>query len=99
MMSRRFKVGTFFGVTLFLHWTFFLLPAWMAYLEWSFGGNWIDIGLTTVLIGLLFTCVILHEYGHVLAARASVLEHATSRCFPLVASLGWNECPKNRGRN
>ncbi|MEZ6087872.1 MAG: site-2 protease family protein [Pirellulaceae bacterium] len=70
MMSRRIKVGTFFGVALFLHWTFFLLPAWMAYLEWSYGGDWIDISLTTILIGLLFTCVILHEYGHVLAARA-----------------------------
>ncbi|QDS90891.1 Putative zinc metalloprotease Rip3 [Rosistilla ulvae] len=70
MMSRRFKLGTFFGIALFIHWSFFLLPAWIAYSEWSNGGQWIDVLLTLGFVVLLFTCVILHEYGHVLAARA-----------------------------
>ncbi|WP_417748345.1 site-2 protease family protein [Rosistilla oblonga] len=70
MMSRRFKLGTFFGIALFIHWSFFLMPALVAYSEWSNGGRWIDVLLTLGFVVLLFACVILHEYGHVLAARA-----------------------------
>lgn len=69
-MSRRFKLGTFFGIGLFFHWSFFLLPAWVAYSEWNNGGSWIDVLLTIGFVAMLFACVILHEYGHVLAARA-----------------------------
>ena len=69
-MSRRFKIGTFFGIGLYVHWSFFLLPLWIAYLTRSSGGAWIDVGLTMLFVLVLFTCVILHEYGHVLAARA-----------------------------
>ncbi|QDV71336.1 Putative zinc metalloprotease Rip3 [Rosistilla carotiformis] len=70
MMSRRFKLGTFFGIALFIHWSFFLMPALVAYSEWSNGGRLIDVLLTLGFVVLLFACVILHEYGHVLAARA-----------------------------
>lgn len=70
MLSHRFKLGTYFDVGLYLHWSFFLLPAFLGYREWSNGGDALGVALTVLLVLLIFTCVILHEYGHVLAARA-----------------------------
>ena len=66
-MSRSFRLGKAFGIPLYLHWSFFLLPAWLA-LRQS------QEGLAAVLFGLaalvaLFGCVVLHELGHALMAR------------------------------
>jgi Zn-dependent protease len=59
----------FRGIRVFVHWTFLLLPAWIA-----FGGFTEGRDLPTILshIGLVlivFFCVILHEFGHALTAQ------------------------------
>ena len=65
-MLRAWKIGRVFGIDLFIHWTFFLLPLWAVLQEHN---N--PLG-TLGLLGLLFCvfgCVILHELGHALTAR------------------------------
>ncbi|TVP97975.1 MAG: site-2 protease family protein, partial [Planctomycetaceae bacterium] len=69
MFSQRFRLGTFFGIGLFVHWTFGLLVAYAMYLAWSAGaGGWM-IAYSVAQLLTVFICVALHEYGHALAAR------------------------------
>ncbi|MBP7950457.1 MAG: site-2 protease family protein [Verrucomicrobiales bacterium] len=76
-MRGSFRFGRFFGVDVYIHFTFVLFLLFFGYLAWT--GAAADDSVRTVpwkeavsmmgLICALFTCVVLHEYGHVLAAR------------------------------
>ena len=62
-------IGRLGGTVVRIHLTFVLLLLWIGIVGWRGGGMasaWLDI----VFIVLLFACVLLHEFGHVLAARA-----------------------------
>jgi Zn-dependent protease len=66
-MFRSWKVGTAFGIPLYVHPTFLLLPAWVLF-------NFPAAGAAGFLFLLLwvaaiFACVLLHELGHALTAR------------------------------
>jgi len=67
LSSQRFRLGTFFGIDLFVHWTFGLLIAYVVYLSWDYGREMITFAVAQLLA--VFLCVTLHEYGHALAAR------------------------------
>jgi Zn-dependent protease/CBS domain-containing protein len=62
---RLFDLG---GTTLRIHPTFFLLLVWVAAVNWMQAGPAAAIE-GVVFISILFLCVVLHEYGHVFAAR------------------------------
>lgn len=62
---RLFNVG---GTAVRIHLTFFLLLAWIAAIHWMRGGAAAAVD-GVVFITLLFVCVLLHEFGHVFAAR------------------------------
>ncbi|GLQ57415.1 site-2 protease family protein [Devosia nitrariae] len=67
-MGWSFPIGVFMGTVLRVHVTFFLLLAWIGGSAWFAGGP--QAALESVLfIVLLFACVVLHEFGHVVAAR------------------------------
>jgi len=56
------------GTVIRIHVTFLLFLAWIGIAHWVIGGA--DAALEGVLfIVLLFLCVLLHEFGHVFAAR------------------------------
>jgi Zn-dependent protease len=63
---RSWKLGTAFGIGIYIHWTFLLLVGFMAYKDYEAGGSGLN-GLLT--LGIVFTCVVLHELGHALTAR------------------------------
>jgi Zn-dependent protease/CBS domain-containing protein len=67
-MSWSFPIGTILGTVLRVHVTFFLLLLWIAFAHYAQGGTAAAIQ-GVVFITLIFVCVILHEFGHVLAAR------------------------------
>jgi Zn-dependent protease len=67
-MWRSLKIGTFFDIGLYIHWSFLLLPLWV------FIANWKTTGLEFAFYGVavvvtVFACVVLHEFGHALTAR------------------------------
>src|SRR5205085_5928595 len=66
-MFRSWKLGTAFGIGLFVHWSFLLAPALVFYSN-------LDSGLYAALFSVsvtlaVFGCVLLHELGHALMAR------------------------------
>jgi Zn-dependent protease len=66
-MFRSFKLGKAFGIPLYLHPTFLLLPLYALFLSRHDGLGSILFG--QVLLLSIFGCVLLHELGHALMAR------------------------------
>jgi Zn-dependent protease len=60
-------MGKAFGIPLFLHWSFFLLPLYALFLTLEQGPA--GILFSQVLLLSIFGCVLLHELGHALMAR------------------------------
>jgi Zn-dependent protease len=63
------RLGRFAGIDVYVHATFLLLLAWVAWSYWSATGTLAGVGVEIALVLLLFLCVLLHEYGHALTAR------------------------------
>ena len=67
-MGWSFPIGTVKGTVIRLHVTFLLFLLWIGITHHARGGP--EAALEGVLfIALLFACVLLHEFGHILAAR------------------------------
>ena len=63
------KLARFAGIDVYIHATFPLLLLWFGYAAWAQTGSVAGVVNALSLILLLFLCVLLHEYGHALAAR------------------------------
>jgi stage IV sporulation protein FB len=67
-MSWSIPIGTVKGTVIRLHLTFLLFLLWIGIAHHAQGGP--EAALQGVLfMALLFACVLLHEFGHILAAR------------------------------
>lgn len=81
-MRWSFRVARIAGIDVRIHATFFLLLGFVAY----FSGHKMGAGsgLTFVLIWLLiFLCVLLHELGHALAAKAYGIPTVDITLYPI----------------
>lgn len=67
-MTWSLKIAKIGGIEIKLHFTFLLFLAWIGFSYYLQGG--VDAAITgVVFISLIFLCVLLHEFGHALAAR------------------------------
>lgn len=67
-MKWSWKLGEFRGIAVYMHPTFLILLAFVAISHWSDGHS---VGKTLEGVGFilaLFSCVVLHEFGHALMA-------------------------------
>lgn len=71
-MGPSFRIATIAGIQLRVHWTFLLLLAWLLLAPLLRGDEQaLGAGLRSAgFILSIFACVVLHEFGHALAARA-----------------------------
>jgi Zn-dependent protease len=67
-MLRSWKLGSAFGIGVYLNPTFLLLPAWVFLSSLPLGGLSQALYALAIL-GPIFFCVVLHEFGHALMAR------------------------------
>jgi Zn-dependent protease/CBS domain-containing protein len=89
MKSWTIYLGKFFGVEVFIHWTFWILIVWIFLMHWQIG-NAVKFGFRGVLFILaLFVCVVLHEFGHALVARRFGVATKNITLYPIggIASL------------
>ena len=68
MRSWSISAGRIFGVELRIHWTFFLLPLFVWYTEYTSHGT-ANEGRGLALVGIIFASVLAHELGHAVVAR------------------------------
>jgi Zn-dependent protease len=66
-MLRSWKLGNVFGIGIYVHWTFLLLPALLFFSNLGLGGGYVLYYL--VVMAAVFGCVVLHELGHAMMAR------------------------------
>jgi Zn-dependent protease len=68
LLSRCWTVGKAFGIAVRIHWSFWILPLVIGSLAWPHG--WRAMAFTEAAVLIVYFCVLLHEYGHALTARA-----------------------------
>src|SRR5438067_12616787 len=68
-MSWSIPIVRIAGIQLRIHLTFLLLIGWLAFGYFGAGGSAAATG-RVVFVLVLFLCVVLHEFGHALAAKA-----------------------------
>lgn len=68
-MFNAWKVGRLFGIDIAIHWSFILLFGFLVYMQWASGAGLVATVLHAALFLAIFACVLLHEFGHALAAR------------------------------
>ncbi|NNE25533.1 MAG: site-2 protease family protein [Saprospiraceae bacterium] len=68
-MGRSLYIGTYLGIPVKVHWSFGLILLLIGYIIYDEGFNFQESAALILYVFSLFLCVILHEYGHALAAR------------------------------
>jgi Zn-dependent protease len=82
------KLGKLFGIDLYIHGTFWLLPLFIL-MSGVMAGSGVGVVFDLALIFAIFGCVALHEVGHALAARYYGVQTRDITLYPIggVASL------------
>ena len=68
-MKWSWKIATISGIGVYLHVTFLILVAYFVLNTRSSGGGLLDILGALLLLAAVFSIVVMHEFGHALAAR------------------------------
>lgn len=92
-MFRSMWVGRAFGINVFLHWSFVLVPivALLQNLKFGLAQALVWVGLTLAM----FFCILLHEFGHALAAKAFGVRTRDIILFPLGGLARLEGMPKH----
>ncbi|HXG09014.1 MAG TPA: site-2 protease family protein [Gemmataceae bacterium] len=81
-MTRSWKIGTAFGIGIYVHWSFLLLPLWVFFTTWGILGAPMVIYLLALMVAV-FGCVVLHELGHALMARHFGIQTRDITLYPI----------------
>lgn len=96
-MGWSISIGTIAGTRLRIHITFLLFLLWIGVGYWGKGG----IAAATngvAFILLLFLCVVLHEFGHILTARRFGVKTPDVTLFPIGGVARMERIPEQPGQ-
>jgi len=93
-MKWSFPIARVLGIELRVHVTFFLLIVFYGWLSYSQGGMQ-EALLAVAFILLLFLCVVLHEFGHALAARMYGIHTPDITLLPIGGLARLERMPRN----
>ena len=85
------------GTAVRIHLTFFLLLAWIAAIHWTRGGAAEAIDGVFFIVAL-FVCVVLHEFGHVFAARRYGIRTSDVTLLPIGGVASLERMPEKPGQ-
>src|SRR5262245_61970312 len=87
-MFSSLKLGKPFGIDLYVHGTFWLLPLFV-FVSGALGGDLFGAAFDVAVLFAVFGCVALHEVGHALAAALYGIRTRDITLYPVggVASL------------
>lgn len=82
-MKRSFRVGTFSGIDVNLHWTFSLMMGGLFFYYLYQSASLLVAMAGIGLMSAVFLCVVLHEYGHALTARRYGISTLDITLYPI----------------
>lgn len=95
-MGWSFPVGTVKGTTIRVHLTFLLFLVWIGGTHYMRGGA-AAAAAGVLFMALLFTCVLLHEFGHVAAARRYGVQTPDITLLPIGGVAQLERVPEKPG--
>ncbi|WP_274426511.1 site-2 protease family protein [Chelativorans sp. YIM 93263] len=96
-MRWSFSIGKFAGTVVRVHVTFFLLLIWIWFMHYQIGGAaaaWEGVAF----ILAIFACVVLHEFGHALAARRYGIRTPDITLLPIGGLARLERMPEEPGQ-
>jgi len=83
------NIGKYSGINVFIHWTFLILIGWIFLMHFRMGHGFSEGLAGSVFVIALFTCVVLHEFGHSLTAKRFGVQTKDITIYPIggIASL------------
>src|ERR687887_198283 len=96
-MGWSIKLFTVGGTAVRMHLTFLLLVAWIAVMEWRHGTPQ-DAACGVLFILVLFACVVLHEFGHIWAARRYGIRTPDVTLLPIGGLASMERMPEKPGQ-
>ena len=97
-MFQSLKLGKFFGIDLYIHGTFWLLPLFIFVSGWMSGLTPAVLAFDLAFIFAIFGCVVLHEVGHALAARGYGIGTRDITLYPVGGVASLERMPEKPGR-
>jgi len=94
-MKWSFKLGTFAGIGVYMHWTFLILIGWIFFAHLGQGKDAGQAALGVLFILALFLCVVLHEFGHALTARRYGVKTRDITMLPIGGVARLERIPEN----
>src|SRR3979411_955461 len=96
-MSWSLPIVRIAGIQLRIHITFLLLIAWLAVGYYAQGGS-AAAASRVIFVLLLFLCVVLHEFGHALAAKAFGINTPDITLLPIGGVARLERIPEKPGQ-
>ncbi|MEG6508039.1 site-2 protease family protein [Methyloligella sp. 2.7D] len=96
-MRWSLPIGSVGGTALYIHVSFLILLAWLWMLFYSQGGS-AAAWQGTIFIALVFFCVLLHELGHVFAARRFGVPTKNVTLWPFGGIASMEKMPEKPGQ-
>lgn len=95
MKSWSLRVGKFFGIDVYIHWSFWIIIGWV-FLSRLGDEQPFSQGLQGALFILaIFVCVVLHEFGHALTARYFGIATRDITLYPIGGVSSLEKMPEN----
>jgi Zn-dependent protease len=97
MLGWSINLCRVFGIRLAVHFSFFLLLAYVAWSGWMEAG-WLGAAWSSAAILALFACVVLHELGHSLTARRYGIGVSRILLLPIGGMAEFDSIPRQPRR-
>ncbi len=97
-MRGAIRLIRLFGIPVQVHWSFFLLFVWVAYIGWSSGLGLYSAGWLALFMVALFVCVVMHEFGHALMARRFGIRTHDITLLPIGGVARLDRIPEQPGQ-
>lgn len=83
-----------FGIPLQLHWTFGLLALYVGVMGWRLAGTFWGMLFALAVLALVFACIVAHELGHSLTARAYGIQTRRIVLLPIGGMAQFTRIPR-----
>lgn len=93
-MKYSWKLGRLCGIDIYLHWSFVIVPAWVALASLAAGAALASVANATFFVFVVFGCVLLHELGHALMARRYGIATRDITLLPIGGLARLEQIPK-----